>query len=67
VSALRDRSESFLIVPWNVDEAAELAHDLLGDSERFRHSQGVAQRARELSVHRPLGAGRAARRSRLAA
>jgi hypothetical protein len=53
VSALRDRSESFLIVPWNVDEAAELAHDLLGDSERFRHSQGVAQRARELSVTVP--------------
>jgi hypothetical protein len=42
-----------LIVPWNVDEAAELAHDLLGDSERFRHSQGVAQRARELSVTVP--------------
>lgn len=42
-------------MPWTVEHAQALAHDLLGDSERYRHSQGVAQRARELSITVPAG------------
>jgi hypothetical protein len=40
-------------MPWNVEQAQAIAYELLGDSERYRHSQGVAERARELSITVP--------------
>ena len=40
-------------VPWSVELANAVARELLGDGERYRHSQGVAERARELSITVP--------------
>jgi hypothetical protein len=38
-------------VPWSVERAAAMAGDLLGtESERYRHSHGVAARALALSI-----------------
>lgn len=38
---------------WNVEKAQVVARELLGDGDRYRHSQGVAERARELSITVP--------------
>jgi hypothetical protein len=40
-------------MPWTVEQSAAIACELLGDTERFRHSRGVAERARALSITVP--------------
>lgn len=40
-------------VPWSVERAKAVTRELLGDSERYRHSRGVAERAGELSITVP--------------
>jgi putative nucleotidyltransferase with HDIG domain len=40
-------------VRWSVERAQALAWELLGDGERYRHSERVAERAQELSITVP--------------